>query len=114
MSETGQRAAVDAVLVERARQEMRWGAMPTAAEVEAHRARAEQYAHGGAPWVRRYVAFDGAPATGIEVVYLTHERGRVLLRRPTTGVTYLPSAREEASEWRPVDADGCAMPRGAL
>jgi hypothetical protein len=90
-----------------------WGAMPTAAEVEAHRARAEQYPHGGAPWLRRYVAFDGAPATGIEVVYLTHERGRVWLRRPTTGVTYLPSAREEASEWRPLDADGCALPEGA-
>ncbi len=88
-----------------------WGAMPTVPEVESHRARAEQYPHGGAPWARKYVAFDGSPATSVEIVYLSHERGRVWLRRPTTGVTYLPSAREVASEWRPIDGDGCAMPR---
>jgi hypothetical protein len=88
-----------------------WGAMPTVAEAAAHVARAEPYSHAGAPWLRRYVAFDGSDVTGVEVVYLSHERGRVWLRRPTTGVTYLPTAREVASEWRPIDGDGCAMPR---
>ena len=92
-------------------QPVAWGAMPTAAEVEAHRARAEQYAHAGAPWLRRYVAFDGSAVTGVEVVYLSVDRERVMTRRPTHGVTYSATAREVASEWRPIDADGCAMPR---
>jgi hypothetical protein len=96
-----------------ARDRVTWGAMPTADEVEAHRARAEQYAHGGAPWVRRYVAFDGVPATGIEVLYLGAIDGRAFFRTPSGGVWYLMRGEHEASQWRPVDADGCAMPRGA-
>lgn len=105
--------AREAIAVADAPAPVAWGAMPTAAEVAAHVARAEQYPHGGAPWARKYVAFDGSPATSVEIVYLTCERDRVWLRRPTTGVTYLPSAREVASEWRPIDGDGCAMPRDA-
>lgn len=103
--------AREAIAVADAPAPVAWGAMPTVPEVESHRARAEQYPHGGAPWARKYVAFDGSPATSVEIVYLTCERDRVWLRRPTTGVTYLPSAREVASEWRPIDGDGCAMPR---
>ena len=90
-------------------QPVAWGAMPTAAEVAAHVARAEQYAHGGAPWLRRYVAFDGSAVTGIEVVYLYVDRERVMTRRPTHGVVYGATAREIASEWRPVDGDGVAV-----
>ena len=94
-------------------QPVAWGSMPTHVEVAAHVARAEPYPYAGAPWLRRYVAFDGSDVTGVEVVYLSVDRGRVMLRRPTHGVTYNPTAREVASEWRPIDADGCAMPRGA-
>jgi len=93
-------------------QPVAWGAMPTAAEVAAHVARAEPYPHAGAPWLRRYIAFDGSDVTGIEVVYLYVDRERVMTRRPTHGVVYGATVREIASEWRPIDSDGVAVLTG--
>lgn len=90
-------------------QPVAWGAMPTAAEVAAHVARAEPYPHVGAPWLRRYIAFDGSDVTGIEVVYLYVDRERVMTRRPTHSSVYGATVREIASEWRPVDGDGVAV-----
>lgn len=95
-----------------ARDAATFGPTPTPQEVEAHCGRHEPYSYAGAPWLRRYVAFDGSAVLLVEVVYLSVCDGRVRTRRPMSNVTHSLTSRDLASEWRPVDASGEAVPRG--
>ena len=92
-----------------ARDRVTWGAMPTVAEAEAHAA-AAMSPDCAAPWLRRHVDTSG---DFVEVLYLRAIDGLMYFREPDSAVWYLMRMCHEASRWRPIDADGCAMPRGA-
>jgi len=85
-------------------QPVAWGAMPTAAEVEARcEGRAEPAR--GAPWMRRHADTSG---DFVEVVYLRAIDGLMYFREPDGAVWYLMRAVHESSRWRPIDDDGAA------
>jgi hypothetical protein len=81
-----------------ARDRVTWGAMPTADEVKAH-------ARRGGLWATR------DPHLPDELVTLDVRKGRVVFRRPS-GKAWCALVIA-SGQWRPVDADGCALPEGA-
>lgn len=88
-----------------------WGTLPSAAEVTAHVARsAPARASDGAPWAHRCADTSG---DGVAIVYLRTEVCAILWREAFGGVWRPMLARHRASQWRPVDADGVAVERGA-